>query len=47
MAKIKFKTSAIDLNVPAKVLPCTVTSATSVANWEYDDGKGDPVVGRW
>ena len=28
--------------VPAKVLPCNVTSATAVANWEYDDGKGDP-----
>jgi hypothetical protein len=39
---INYKTSAIDLNVPAKVLPCNVTSATAVANWEYDDGKGDP-----
>lgn len=42
MAKINFKTSAIDLNVPAKVLPCTVTSATSVKQWEHDDGQGDP-----
>ena len=39
---INYKTSAINLNVPAKVLPCNVTSATAVANWEYDDGKGDP-----
>lgn len=37
-----FKTSAIDLNVPAKVLPCTVTSATALDSWAYDDGKGDP-----
>ena len=42
MAKINFKTSAIDLNVPAKVLPCTVTSSTSVKQWEHDDGQGDP-----
>jgi len=39
---INYKTSAIDLNVPAKVLPCNVLSATPLANWEYDDGKGDP-----
>ena len=37
-----FKTSAIDLNIPAKVLPCTVTSATALDSWAYDDGKGDP-----
>ena len=37
-----FKTSSIDLNVPAKVLPCTVTSATALDSWAYDDGKGDP-----
>ena len=37
-----FKTSAIDLNVPAKVLPCTVTSATALDSWPHDDGKGDP-----
>jgi hypothetical protein len=36
-----YKTSAIDLNVPAKVLPCNVTKATAVAFWDYDDGKGD------
>ena len=42
MATINFKTSAIDLNVPAKVLPCSVTSATAVKQWEYDDGNGDP-----
>tara|TARA_B100001057_G_C22825620_1_gene941296 strand:- start:199 stop:2244 length:2046 start_codon:yes stop_codon:yes gene_type:complete len=39
---INYKTSAIDLNVPAKVLPCNVLTATPLANWEYDDGKGDP-----
>ena len=38
---INYKTSAIDLNVPAKVLPCTVTSATAVASWPHDDGEGD------
>ena len=37
-----FKTSAIDLNVPAKVLPCTITSATALDSWAHDDGKGDP-----
>ena len=37
-----YKTSAIDLNVPTKVLPCTVSQATAVAFWEHDDGKGDP-----
>ena len=36
------KTSAIDLNVPAKVLPCTVTNATALDSWAHDDGKGDP-----
>jgi hypothetical protein len=36
-----YKTSSIDLNVPTKVLPCNVTSATEVAKWTYDDGKGD------
>ena len=35
------KTSAIDLNVPAKVLSCSVTSATSDEQWAYDDGLGD------
>ena len=39
---VNYKTSAIDLNVPAKVIPCNVLSATPIANWEYDDGKGDP-----
>jgi len=38
---INYKTSAIDLNVPAKVLPCTVTSANAVASWPHDDGEGD------
>lgn len=36
-----FKTSSIDLNVPAKVLPCTVTTVTAQAFWQYDDGLGD------
>lgn len=36
------KTSAIDLNVPAKVLPCTVSSATALDSWPHDDGRGDP-----
>jgi len=35
------KTSAIDLNVPAKVLSVNVTSATSEAQWDHDDGLGD------
>ena len=35
------KTSAIDLNVPAKVLSCTVTTATADEQWTYDDGLGD------
>jgi hypothetical protein len=36
------KTSAIDLNVPAKVLSCNVTSQVSDEQWDYDDGLGDP-----
>lgn len=36
-----FKTSSIDLNVPAKVLPVTVTNMTMKAYWDYDDGEGD------
>ncbi len=35
------KTSAIDLNVPAKVLPVTVTNMTMKEYWIYDDGQGD------
>lgn len=35
------KTSAIDLNVPAKVLPATVTNMTMKEYWIYDDGMGD------
>ena len=35
------KTSAIDLNVPAKVIPVTVSAKITDANWEYDDGLGD------
>ena len=35
------KTSAIDLNVPAKVISVNVTAATSDAQWEYNDGLGD------
>lgn len=35
------KTSAIDLNVPAKVLPVTVTNMTMKEYWIYDDGRGD------
>lgn len=37
-----YKTSSIDLNVPAKVLPVNVTSAVAVAEWAYDDNQGDP-----
>jgi len=37
-----FKTSSIDLNVPAKVLPCTITSATALDSWPHNDNKGDP-----
>lgn len=36
-----FKTSSIDLNVPAKVMPVTVTNMTMKAYWDYDDGEGD------
>ena len=35
------KTSAIDLNVPAKVLPVTVTAYTNDDQWDHDDGLGD------
>ena len=35
------KTSAIDLNVPAKVISVNVTAQTTDALWEYDDGLGD------
>ena len=35
------KTSAIDLNVPAKVIPVSVTARVSDAFWEHDDGLGD------
>ena len=35
------KTSAIDLNVPAKVLSANVTSLTAEAQWDHDDGLGD------
>lgn len=38
---INYKTSAIDLNVPAKVLPVTVTTQTNLDSWPHDDGKGD------
>lgn len=38
---INYKTSAIDLNVPAKVIPCTVISASNIASWPHDDGLGD------
>jgi hypothetical protein len=38
---INYKTSAIDLNVPAKVISCTVISAKNIASWPYDDGLGD------
>ena len=31
------KTSAIDLNVPAKVIPVEVTARVSDAQWDYDD----------
>ena len=35
------KTSAIDLNVPAKVISVSVTASVSDALWEHDDGLGD------
>ena len=35
------KTSAIDLNVPAKVIPVEVTARVSDAQWEHNDGLGD------
>jgi len=35
------KTSSTDLNVPAKVLPVTVTNMTMKEYWIYDDGLGD------
>ncbi len=36
------KTSAIDLNVPAKVLSCNVTAQSIDDEWDHDDGQGDP-----
>jgi hypothetical protein len=36
------KTSAIDLNVPAKVLSCNVTAQVTDDQWDYDDGNNDP-----
>ena len=35
------KTSAIDLNVPAKVIPVEVTARVADAQWTHDDGLGD------
>ena len=35
------KTSAIDLNVPTKVISVNVTSRSTDALWEHDDGLGD------
>jgi len=35
------KTSAIDLNVPAKVISVNVTAQTTDALWSHDDGLGD------
>jgi len=35
------KTSAIDLNVPAKVISVNVTAQTTDALWDHDDGLGD------
>ena len=35
------KTSAIDLNVPAKVIPVSVSARVTDALWNYDDGLGD------
>jgi len=35
------KTSAIDLNVPAKVIPVSVSARITDAQWDYDDGLGD------
>lgn len=39
---VNYKTSAIDLNVPAKVLSVNVTSAVAMKEWQHDDGQGDP-----
>ena len=39
---VNYKTSAIDPNVPAKVLSVNVTSAVAVKEWQHDDGQGDP-----
>lgn len=36
-----YKTNAIDLNVPSKVLPCIVQSSVSTEMWYFDDGEGD------
>ena len=35
------KTSAIDLNVPAKVIPVSFSARVTDALWNYDDGLGD------
>ena len=35
------KTSAIDLNVPAKVISVNVTAQSTDALWSHDDGLGD------
>mgnify|MGYP000048938268 CR=1 FL=1 len=35
------KTNTIGLNVPAKVLPVTVTNMSMKEYWKYDDGLGD------
>ena len=35
------KTSAIDLNVPAKVISVNVTGLVADAQWDFDDGLGD------
>ena len=38
-----YKTSSIDLNVPAKVIPVDCSNLSSAANWEYQNGTDD----RW
>jgi hypothetical protein len=38
----KNATSTLDIYKPAKVLQCSVTSATGEAYWPHNDGEGDP-----
>ena len=38
----KSATSTLDIYKPAKVLQCSVTSATGESYWPHNDGEGDP-----